>query len=103
MAAISRHALLRGAALTTAALALPETAHAALGSSATADGKGREHPNVKLIRGYYEAYAANDLAALRTKYFAPDIRWTIQGHHPLAGTKRGADEVLAFFAELAKA
>jgi ketosteroid isomerase-like protein len=94
---ISRAALLRGAALTTAAaLAVPGTAHAA-------PAKGREHPNVKLIRGYYEAYAANDLAAMRERYFATDIRWTIPGHHPLAGTKHGVDEVLAFFAQLAKA
>ncbi|MEU4392691.1 nuclear transport factor 2 family protein [Kribbella sp. NPDC023855] len=96
MPEISRNALLRGAAVTTvAALAVPGTA--------SASAHGREHPNVRLIRGYYEAYAANDLAALRTKYFAPDIRWTIPGHHPLAGTKHGADEVLAFFAQLAKA
>lgn len=32
----------------------------------------------------------------------PDIEWTIPGHHPLAGTKRGVDEVLAFFTELGK-
>ncbi|MFC0626429.1 nuclear transport factor 2 family protein [Kribbella deserti] len=94
MSDISRATLLRGAALTTAAaLAVPGTAYAKRG----------EHPNVKLIRGYYEAYAANDLNAMRTRYFAPDIRWTIPGHHPLAGTKHGADEVLAFFAQLAKA
>ncbi|WNN88650.1 nuclear transport factor 2 family protein [Gloeocapsopsis dulcis] len=31
------------------------------------------------------------------------VSWTIPGHHPLAGTKRGVDEVLAFFQQLAKA
>jgi len=30
---------------------------------------------------------------------ANDIAWTIPGHHPLAGTKRGIDEVLAFCAD----
>lgn len=62
----------------------------------------RENPNVKLIRRYYEVYGAGDLEALR-QFFAPDIRWTIPGHHPLAGTKTGAGEVLAFFAQLARA
>lgn len=35
--------------------------------------------------------------------FAPDIVWRIPGYHPLSGAKRGADEVLAFFEQLAKA
>ncbi|ANZ40854.1 hypothetical protein BBK82_37595 [Lentzea guizhouensis] len=60
-----------------------------------------EHPNVSLVRRYYEAYGSGDPEALRP-FFAPDIRWTIPGHHPLAGTKTGADEVLAFFAQLAR-
>lgn len=61
----------------------------------------REHPNVTLIRDYYKAYGSGDLESLR-QFFAPDIRWTIPGHHPLSGTKVGATEVLAFFAQLAK-
>ena len=59
-----------------------------------------EHPNVTLIRRYYEAYGSGDLEALRP-FLAPDVRWTIPGHHPLAGTKTGVAEVLAFFAQLA--
>ncbi|ADB29497.1 hypothetical protein Kfla_0373 [Kribbella flavida DSM 17836] len=90
---VSRATVLRGAAVAAAAAAIPGTAYAAR----------PEHPNVKLIRGYYEAYAAGDLAALRNRYFAPGIRWTIPGHHPLAGTKEGVEEVLAFFAQLARA
>lgn len=69
--------------------------------AAPAAAAGNEHPNVALIRRYYEVYGSGDLKALR-QFFAPDIRWTIPGHHPLAGTKTGADEVLAFFAQLAK-
>ncbi|POM25945.1 SnoaL-like domain protein [Actinomadura rubteroloni] len=95
MADISRATLLRaatvGAAGVAASVAVPRAAEAG------------EHPNVALIRGYYAAYAAGDLTALRERYFAPGIRWTIPGHHPLAGTKEGVDEVLAFFAELARA
>jgi ketosteroid isomerase-like protein len=90
---LSRATLIRAAAVGAVIAAAPKVAHA----------ERPEHPNVRLIRGYYQAYAAGDLDALWNRYFAADIRWTIPGHHPLAGTKRGVDEVLAFFAELARA
>ncbi|GAA3882160.1 hypothetical protein GCM10022243_53440 [Saccharothrix violaceirubra] len=61
-----------------------------------------EHPNVRLIKEYYSVYAEGNPAKLR-RFFSSDIKWTIPGHHPLAGTKQGVDEVLAFFRELAKA
>ena len=56
-------------------------------------------PRVQVIQGYYEAYASGDLDNLRP-FFADDIVWRIPGEHPLAGDKRGADEVLAFFEQL---
>jgi ketosteroid isomerase-like protein len=90
---LSRSTLLRGAGLGLVGATL------ATGSAAAAT---REHPNITLIREYYAAYATGDLTALR-RFFAPDIRWTIPGHHPLAGTKQGADEVLAIFAALGRA
>jgi ketosteroid isomerase-like protein len=62
----------------------------------------QDHPNVALIRRYYQAYASGDVAALK-EFFTEDIQWTIPGHHPLSGTKVGADEVVAFFGQLAKA
>jgi ketosteroid isomerase-like protein len=62
-----------------------------------------KHPNVELIEQFYAAYGSNDLDALRNRFFAPDIAWHIPGHHPLAGTKRGVDEVIAFFAQLGRA
>ncbi|MBF2076247.1 MAG: nuclear transport factor 2 family protein [Synechococcales cyanobacterium C42_A2020_086] len=61
-----------------------------------------DHPNVAIIKRYYEAYSRGDLATVRS-IFASDITWKIPGHHPLAGTKRGADEVFAFFEQLTKA
>ncbi|NJL37616.1 MAG: SnoaL-like domain-containing protein [Leptolyngbyaceae cyanobacterium RM2_2_4] len=61
-----------------------------------------DHPNVAIVQRYYQAYGRGDVEAVR-EIFAPDITWTIPGHHPLAGTKRGVDEVLAFFEELDKA
>ncbi|MCT8992199.1 nuclear transport factor 2 family protein [Chelativorans sp. SCAU2101] len=57
--------------------------------------------NLKVIEDYYAAHAAGDLDAIRS-YLAPDVVWRIPGHHPLAGEKRGRDEVMAFFGELAK-
>ncbi len=61
-----------------------------------------EHPNITLIKSYYAAYAQGDLQKLQ-EFFDPNIVWRIPGHHPLAGEKHGAQEVLAFFAQLAKA
>ncbi len=88
--------MLRAGGLSASVLALDASRPAAAAT-------GREHPNVTLIRGYYAAYAAGDTGALRERFFAPDIAWTIPGHHPLAGTKRGANEVIAFFELLARA
>lgn len=88
--------LRRSTLIRAGAAGLAATALAAPGAAAA-----REHPNVALIRRYYEAYGSGNLESLR-QFFAPDIRWTIPGHHPLAGTKVGASEVLAFFAQLAK-
>ncbi|NJO42673.1 MAG: SnoaL-like domain-containing protein [Cyanobacteria bacterium CRU_2_1] len=70
--------------------------------TAIAQTASTDHPNVAIVQRYYQAYSSGDLATVR-EIFAPDITWTIPGHHPLAGTKRGLDEVLAFFDQLAKA
>lgn len=70
--------------------------------TAIAQTPSTDHPNVAIVQRYYQAYGSGDLATVR-EIFTPDITWTIPGHHPLAGTKRGVDEVLAFFDQLAKA
>lgn len=57
--------------------------------------------NLNLIRDYYSAYATGNPEAIRP-FLAKDVVWRIPGHHPLAGEKRGQDEVVAFFAQLAK-
>ncbi len=59
-------------------------------------------PAVAVIQRYYDTYGANDPNALR-QFFAPNIQWHIPGQHPLAGTKHGPDEVLAFFQQLGRA
>ena len=40
-----------------------------------------------------------DLETIKNEVFAPDLKWTLPGRHPLGGAKHGADEVLAFFGE----
>lgn len=61
-----------------------------------------KHPNVQVIENFFSAYAAKDVSRVR-EALAPDVVWRIPGHHPLAGEKRGVEEVLAFFDQLAKA
>ena len=63
--------------------------------------QNQEQANIQLIEDYYAVYATGDLNKLRS-FFAPNVVWRIPGHHPLAGEKRGADEVIAFFTQLAK-
>lgn len=57
---------------------------------------------VEAITEFFAAYAAYDLDRMRG-VLTDDIEWTIPGHHPLSGTKRGVEEVAAFFSQLAKA
>jgi hypothetical protein len=54
------------------------------------------------IQDFFNAYASKNVAGVRS-VMADDIVWRIPGHHPLAGEKRGIDEVLAFFDQLSKA
>ena len=76
---------------------------ALLGKLNKAEAAASEHPNVSVVQRYYEAYGASDIELIRNEIFADDITWKIPGHHPLAGTKQGADEVFAFFEQLNKA
>ena len=56
--------------------------------------------NIKVIQDYYAAYGTGDPEAVRP-FLHEDVVWNIPGHHPMAGTKRGPDEVIAFFEGLA--
>jgi uncharacterized protein len=53
------------------------------------------------INAFFAAYAAHDLDGMRA-VLTEDVEWTIPGHHPLSGTKRGVEEVAAFFTQLGK-
>ena len=61
------------------------------------------HPNIALVQRMYECFNRNELDTIRREIFAPDLVWNLPGRHPLAGTKHGADEVIAFFAQLVRA
>ena len=58
--------------------------------------------NLKLVERMYECFNRGDMETLKREVFAEDLEWRLPGHHPLAGTKHGADEVVAFFAQLTK-
>lgn len=63
----------------------------------------RAEENLALVRRMFEVYTAHDFDTLRNEILAPDIVWRVPGHHPLAGPKRGVDELIAYFAQLAVA
>ena len=58
---------------------------------------------IEVVTRMYECFNRADLNTIKTEIFAPDLVWNLPGRHPLSGTKRGADEVLAFFHQLNKA
>jgi uncharacterized protein len=58
-----------------------------------------QHPNVQLIHQFFQAYATQDLNAIR-QIVSPDIEWIIPGRHPLSGTKAGVEQVLDYFSQL---
>ena len=95
----SRRTLLMGGASFAGLAALAFTSQSQAQSQPAVSS---DSPTVAVVQRYYQAYASGDRNQIRS-FFAPDVTWTIPGHHPLAGTKRGADEVLAFFDRLAEA
>ena len=58
-----------------------------------------EHPNVKLVRHGYDAFARGDLDELR-EFMAPDVVWHEPGRGPLGGDHKGPEGVLALLEEL---
>lgn len=58
--------------------------------------------NVAIVKQFFKYYKNSDVVGLR-EIFAPDIEWHVPGHHPLAGTKKGVEEVIAYYKQLQKA
>jgi ketosteroid isomerase-like protein len=54
------------------------------------------HPNEKVVRDGFAAFAAMDTDALR-KIIGADAVWHVGGRSPLSGSYKGVDEILAFF------
>ncbi|MEU3503387.1 nuclear transport factor 2 family protein [Streptomyces hundungensis] len=59
-------------------------------------------PKIEAVNCFFPVYAANDGTAM-SAVLAPDIAWTIPGHHPRSGTKRGLDDVVSFCDQLGTA
>src|SRR5262245_4491246 len=57
--------------------------------------------NVATVQAMWECFRTGDAATLRT-LFTPDVAYRMPGHHPIAGTKKGVEELFAFFKELTK-
>ncbi|HEY5012501.1 MAG TPA: nuclear transport factor 2 family protein [Acidimicrobiia bacterium] len=58
-----------------------------------------EHPNVKLIRHCYEAFARGDQESLQ-EVMAHDVVWHEPGRGPFAGDHKGPEGVLSLLREL---
>lgn len=58
--------------------------------------------NVAIVKRFFKYYEKHDIRGLRD-IFASDITWHVPGHHPLAGTKNGIEEVIAYYELLQKA
>jgi uncharacterized protein len=67
------------------------------------NGDGGGKANEDLVNRMYECFNRDDMDTIRNEIFAPDLVWNLPGHNPVAGTKHGAEEVLAFFAALRRA
>ena len=57
------------------------------------------HPNAALLGKMNAAFAAHDADGVRA-CFAPDAVWNVPGSNAVAGSYRGPDEILEFFARL---
>ena len=59
--------------------------------------------SLSVVQRMYECFNKGDMDTIRREIFAKDLVWRLPGHNPLAGVKHGAEEVIAFFAQLRKA
>ncbi len=58
--------------------------------------------NVALVRQFFKYYAKGDIVGLRS-IMDRDVEWHVPGRHPLAGIKKGIEEVIAYYNQLQKA
>jgi ketosteroid isomerase-like protein len=62
----------------------------------------QDQDNAKIVQSMYAAFAKGDIAAIMERV-APEIEWTMEGPAsiPLAGRRKGHDQVRKFFQEMA--
>jgi ketosteroid isomerase-like protein len=57
--------------------------------------------NQQIIDQFFEAYKKQDMKAIRN-VMAENVTWYFQGLNPMAGEKKGIEEVIEFFDTMAK-
>ena len=55
-----------------------------------------DHPKQRIVEQYFEAYAKHDIDGIK-EVMDENVVWTFSGQHPLAGVKKGLEEVVKFF------
>jgi len=60
---------------------------------------GTEHPNAKIVRRLYGAWALGDMEVVKS-CFVHDAVWHLPGQSPIAGDHQGADAIIRFFGKL---
>jgi ketosteroid isomerase-like protein len=63
------------------------------------EGSKMTHPNEKLVRDMYDAFAAADMGTV-DQLFADDVTWHAPGTAQHAGLRRGKQEVFASMGQL---
>ena len=54
------------------------------------------HANEDLLRDGYAAFGRGDINALKSRFFAEDIRWHYPGRSPFGGDYDGVDQVMGW-------
>ena len=57
--------------------------------------------NQEIVDAFFEAYKKHDMKAIR-KVMADNVTWYFEGQNPMAGVKKGVEEVVEFFDIMAK-
>lgn len=60
-----------------------------------------EHRNQDIVNKFFEAYKVHDMDAIKM-VMSENVTWIFLGQHPLAGIKKGVNEVIDFFDAMGK-
>lgn len=58
--------------------------------------------NVAIVKQFFKYYEKGDIVGMR-EIMSNDVEWHVPGRHPLAGVKKGVEEVIAYYKQLQKA